>query len=151
MKIEKIMVPIDFSSHSKAAMELADYYAREFDAELHILHVFPNGLAMAPPYGPPLPADYGMKVERAAVGHLDEWRLKNCAADLKLTSHVRQGDPSSEIINLASDSNIDLIIMGTRGFSGLRHIVMGSVAERTVRRAPCPVLTTKSEIPGRDE
>jgi nucleotide-binding universal stress UspA family protein len=151
MKIDKILVPVDFSTHSEAAMELADEYARQFDAELHILHVYPIGMAMVPPYGPPMPAGYGMQVERAAVLYFDEWRQKNCAADLRLTSHVRQGDPSTEIVDLASNSDVDLIIMGTRGFTGLRHVVMGSVAEHTVRRAPCPVLTTKSEVAGQDE
>ena len=148
MKLNKILVPIDFSAHSDAAMELAKEFAQRFDSEIHILHVFPIGVAMIPPYGPPMPADYGMQIERAAVAHFDEWQQNHCPPESKVTSHIRRGDPSEEIVDLATESGIDLIILGTRGLTGLRHIVMGSVAERTLRRAPCPVLTTKSDATG---
>jgi nucleotide-binding universal stress UspA family protein len=64
-----------------------------------------------------------------------------------VTSHVRRGNPSVEIVELATEADIDLIIMGTRGLTGLRHAVMGSVAEHTVRRAPCAVMTVKGKPP----
>jgi len=147
MKIKKILVPIDFSLHSNAAMELALEYASVFDAELHLVHVFSDVIALAPPYGPPLPADFGMQIERAAVQHFEEWQKEHCPAGLEVTSHVRRGNASVGIVDLASECDIDLIIMGTRGLTGLRHVVVGSVAERTVRLAHCPVMTTRAEVP----
>ncbi len=143
MSISRILVPIDFSTHSDAAMELAREYAREFGAELHLLHVFPEAIALAPPYGPALPADFGMQIERSAERHFEEWRAERCPADARMTSHIRRGNASAQIIDLAKQCDADLIIMGTRGLTGLRHVMMGSVAERTVRGAPCPVMTTR--------
>ncbi len=147
MKIDKILVPVDFSTHCEAALELAKEYAQKFDSEIHLVHVFADAVALAPPYGPPMPADFGMQIERAAVQHFDEWRKEHCPAGIKVTSHVRRGNAASHIVELAAECDIDLIIMGTRGLTGLRHVVMGSVAERTVRNAPCPVMTTKSSVP----
>ncbi|MBW2294296.1 MAG: universal stress protein [Deltaproteobacteria bacterium] len=77
--------------------------------------------------------------------HFQEWQQKFCPADLSVTSYVRRGDPSKQIIEAADELDIDLIVMGTRGTTGLEHVLMGSVAERTVRFAHCPVLTTKGE------
>ena len=143
MKIKKILVPVDFSTHSEAAMELAREHARVFDAEILLLHVISDAIGLAPPYGPAMPVDFGMQIERAAMEQFDDWRQKHGPADLKLTSYVRRGIPSKQIVDLAKEDDVDLIIMGTRGLTGLRHVMMGSVAERTVRSAPCPVMTTK--------
>jgi universal stress protein A len=145
MKIERILVAVDFSAHSEAALKLALNLVESFGAELHLVHVFPEPLALAPPYGPALPVDFGMQIERAAVDHFQEWQQKFCPADLSVTSYVRRGDPSKQIIEAADELDIDLIVMGTRGTTGLEHVLMGSVAERTVRFAHCPVLTTKGE------
>jgi universal stress protein A len=143
MKIDKILVPVDFSKHSVAAMELAKQYAEAFDAEVQLIHVFSDVIALAPPYGPPVPTNFGMKIERSAAEHFEKWRKEHCPSDMKVTVRIRRGDPSSQIVELAQEAGVDLIIMGTRGLTGLRHVVLGSVAERTVRHAPCPVVTTK--------
>jgi universal stress protein A len=148
MKIEKILVPVDFSKHSEAAMELARGLAQNFHAEICLLHVYSDAITWSPPYGPPMPVDHGLRIERAALEQFDEWREKTCPADLTVTSFIRRGDPSTEIVELARESQADLIVMGTRGATGLRRVLMGSVAERTVRCAPCPVITTKSDLPG---
>ena len=144
MKIQKILVPIDFSSHSEAALALGLEFTEKFNAELHIVHVFPETLALAPPYGPSLPADFGMAIERGAVEHFEKWQAEFCPPDVAISSHVLRGDPSRRIVELAKDLEVDLIIMGTRGNTGLEHVLLGSVAERTVRHSSCAVLTTKA-------
>ena len=145
MKFKKVLVAVDFSAHSESALKLALDLVETFSAELHLVHVFPEPLALAPPYGPSLPADFGMRIERAAVDHFQQWQEKHCPAGLSVTSYVRRGDASKQIIEAAEEIDSDLIVMGTRGTTGLEHILMGSVAERTVRGAHCPVLTTKGE------
>ncbi|MCP4036961.1 MAG: universal stress protein [bacterium] len=145
MKFEKILVPVDFSGHSEQALKLALALVGAFEAELHLVHVFPESLALAPPYGPVLPADFGMQIERSATDHFEQWQKEHVAADVALTSYVRRGDPSRRICELAEEIGADLIVMGTRGTTGLEHVLMGSVAERTVRTADCPVLTTKGD------
>jgi nucleotide-binding universal stress UspA family protein len=145
MKIQKILVAVDFSDHCEAALKLALILVENFAATLHLVHVFPETLALAPPYGPALPADFGMRVERAAVDHFQQWQDEFCPAELSVESYVRRGNASKRIVEIADELDIDLIVMGTRGTTGLEHFLMGSVAEHTVRTAPCPVLTTKGE------
>ena len=142
MKIEKILVPVDFSNHSEAALQLALGLVETFDAKLQLVHVIPESRTMPPPYVPSIPADFGITLERAAKVHLNEWRRKYCPAELKVEISLSAGSPSRRIVDLAHEFSVDLIVMGTRGATGLEHFLMGSVAERTVRSAPCPVLTT---------
>ncbi len=143
MKIQNILVAVDFSSHSEAALELAQGLIEAGGGQLHLVHVFPEALALAPPYGPALPADFGMQVERAAVDHFQAWQEEFCPGDESVMAHVCRGDPSKQIVETAERLGIDLIVMGTRGATGLDHVLMGSVAERTLRSAHCPVLTVK--------
>lgn len=145
MKFDKILVPVDFSDHSEHAFALAVDLVKSFGGEIALLHVFPEAMALVPPYGPSLPADFGMQIERSATEHFEKWRQEHCPAELSVTSFVRRGDPSHCIAELATEWGSDLIVMGTKGTTGLAHILMGSVAERTVRNAPCPVLTTKAD------
>lgn len=145
MKTKRILVAVDFSNHSEAALKLALGLVENVDGELHLIHVFPEAMALAPPYGPPLPADFGMKLERAAVEHFQQWTDKFCPTELSVTTCVRLGAPSKRIIETADELDVDLIVMGTRGTTGLNHLLMGSVAARTIRSAHCPVLTTKGD------
>ena len=145
MNIKNILVAVDFSTHCEEALKLALFLVESFDAKLHLIHVFPATLALAPPYGPALPADFGMQIERGAVEHFEKWQRQFCPEGLPVESHVRRGKPSKLITEIAGELGIDLIVMGTRGATGLDHVLIGSVAERTVRLAPCPVMTTTGE------
>lgn len=145
MSFKNILVAVDFSSHSEAALKLALDLVKSVGGELHLVHVFPEFMALAPPYGPVLPADFGMKLERSAVEHFQQWTDKFCPAELSVTTHVRLGRPSKCIVEAADELDADLIVMGTRGAAGLEHLLMGSVAGRTIRTAHCPVLTTQGE------
>ena len=78
MKIDKILVPVDFSTHSVDALQFALEFAERFCAEIHLLHVFPEALLTPPPYGPVLPTDYRVEIEQAAKQHFIEWQGENC-------------------------------------------------------------------------
>jgi len=144
VKISKILVPIDFSTHSVEALEFALELARPFDAEIHLLHVFPEALITPPPYGPALPTDYRVEIEKAAKEHFVEWQDEHCPEDVKLVAHMRRGDPARQVVGLAEELAADLVVMGTRGLTGVQHLLLGSVAEHVVRHSPCTVVTTKS-------
>ena len=144
MNISRMLVPIDFSTHSIEAFEFALELAAPSDAEIHLLHVFPEALITPPPYGPALPTDYRVEIEKAAKEHFVEWQDEHCPEGLKLVAHMRRGDPACQIVGLAEELAVDLVFMGTRGLTGVQHLLLGSVAEYVVRHAPCTVVTTKN-------
>ncbi|HJZ76056.1 MAG TPA: universal stress protein [Vicinamibacterales bacterium] len=144
--LRKILVATDFSEPSDAALAYGQELARTFGAQLLLAHVVDDVSARA--YGPDgcLVADPELQrdVEAAALHRLEglisgEDREMLRAEPVILTSHV----PASALVQYASTRAIDLIVMGTHGRSGISHLLMGSVAERVVRTAPCPVLTVR--------
>ena len=144
MPIRRILFPTDFSESADHAWMFALQFAQDFGADVHVLHV------VAPP--PRLTEAYSMNFDPekfAAVvtaeteTFLD--RLVEGAKDRHLTFHreVRIGVDFHEIIDYARKHEIDLIVMATHGRTGLAHALVGSVAEKVVRKASCPVLTVK--------
>ncbi len=142
---KRICCPIDFSDASRAAMEVAADLARRNGASLVLLHAypipgytFPDGSVVASPRMMQELADQAEK-------HLDEWRAE--AEKLVGAPGVRTekaiGEPAAEILFFAKSSGQDLLVLGTHGRTGLEHALMGSVAERVVRKAHCPVLTVR--------
>jgi nucleotide-binding universal stress UspA family protein len=144
LPIHTILHPTDFSERSALAFRLACALARDYGARLVVLHVT----------APPLVA-YGEGVVIApteAETHHDREReeLRRLRpADPKVVAEhlLLEGDPVSAILGVAQDAHVDLIVMGTHGRTGLRRLLMGSVAEQVVRRAPCPVLTVRTPFP----
>ena len=136
--LKRILVPHDFSETSEAAMKYATELARIFGAKLHVLHVSETARTDMPTEFP-LELEEGM--EEAVRGRL----LKTVPGRDKREFHpnfeLRSGTPSAEIVRYAKDRDIDLIVMGTHGRGFIAHAVMGSVTEKVVRNAPCPVLT----------
>lgn len=146
MKIERILVPVDFSECSREAVDHAIDIARIFGSEIHLVHSYqinPGGLM---PYGPTLPVDVYDGLRAAAGEELAKVRDRIVDADVPCQVHLSQDVPSSAVVGAAKELGADLIVMGTRGLSGFRHVLLGSVAERTVRFAPCPVLTVGQSI-----
>jgi nucleotide-binding universal stress UspA family protein len=143
--LKRILIPTDFSKFSKVALEYAAALAEKFGSELFLLHVAQNLGVMIPDMvnvmPPILPPEEQMTAAvREALGRIiKESQLER----FKVSPEVRQGTPFYEIIQLAKEKNIDLIVMGTHGHSGLVHVLMGSVTEKVVRKAPCPVLTVR--------
>jgi nucleotide-binding universal stress UspA family protein len=141
MSVERILVPTDFSESAKEALDYAIEFAKPFSAEIHLLHSFAANPGSITPYSPGLPFDFVEAVRNAAKARLNEEAERVSAAGVEVHQHVKDDVPFEAIASMAEKLSADLIIMGTRGTTGLKHILLGSVAERTVRIAPCPVLT----------
>lgn len=142
--IRNILVPLDFSTHSAHALEYAITLAKSLDAKLHLLHAYSLPTQIVGPYEvAPLPSDFFTQVRESAAKHLAESRAKVEAEGVDCEVYLTDGSPAEAIADTAKGTSADLIVMGTRGLSGLKHVLLGSVAERTLRIAPCPVLTTR--------
>lgn len=144
LEMKRILLPTDFSDNSAVATRYACAFAERFNAELHLLHVLEVHLTAVPEFGMGLAIPSSMKesiaaVEKALAGVLDgEW-----AADKSIVQAVVEGSPFVQIIRYAKEHEIDLIVMGSHGRTGLAHALIGSVAERVVRKSSCPVLTAR--------
>lgn len=140
----KILVPVDFSEHSGQALDTAIELAKAFEGStLHILHCYQIQPVGVSPYGIVMPESFDREIREAASRQLEKWREKGAAAGVTTEAHLSSMFPSLAIAETASQIGADLIVMGTRGLSGIKHVLLGSVAERTLRAASCPVLTVK--------
>ena len=143
MQIRKILVPYDFSQHSEHALDWAIELAEKWQARLelmHVVHILPHAVALS--------RDVYARVEQnqlaTAQESLEAIRAKKTEGTTALLDcQVRRGMPSQAICDEAKAQKTDLIVMGSHGRTGLSHVFIGSVAERVLRHAPCPVLVTK--------
>jgi len=145
LPIRIIVHPTDFSVNSQNAWELACALACDYQACLYVIHVEPRTPSFSE-FGavPPEPAD-----RRALERQLAQVRPKGTG--IAVTRILLDGDEASEINRFAEKVHADLIVMGTHGRTGFGRLLMGSVAEEVLRRAPCPVLTVKTPLPARAE
>lgn len=145
ISLKKILLPTDFSEFSGAARDYACSLVEKFNAELHVLHVLQDLVAMAPEPGMafPPPGDYMKELEASAKQALEKHPGDSLAAGFQVQRILRHGSPFLEIIRYAKEQDMDLIVMGTHGRTGLAHVLLGSVAEKVVRKSPCPVLTVR--------
>ena len=141
-KIDKILVPLDFSPASMEALGYAVSLAKQFHAAIHLVHVYPSDEASSVPGTGHLLFQSAEAIERLneeLTGihskHVPTFRPESC--------HIRGGRPYEQIVSVARELDADLIVISTRGHSGLKHLLLGSTAERVVRNAPCPVLVTR--------
>ncbi len=145
MRFERILMPTDFSDCANAALTHAVALARQFEAELHLLHVtvLHEGAS-----GPSFPGfeELHSRLEEAASSRIstmiDESKMKGLTV---FKAHTRGVAAAPSILDYAAKEAIDLIVLGTHGRRGLRHFLLGSVAEEVVRSALCPVLTLRDE------
>lgn len=145
VRLKKILCPIDFSDSADHAMRYATALAETFGAELTLLHVVAPVIA-ALPSETSLPGVLQTDIDEIAEAcreRLDQTVGKLAASGLTVQHEVLNGVPFIEIIRYAREAGTDLIVMGTHGRTGLGHLLIGSVAERVVRKSPCPVLTIK--------
>ena len=137
IKIEKILVPIDFSDHSRDALVAALSLKKEFEAKIISLHAFDIsellGLGWTI-YGDSLEAEVVTRMEQDANKALKEFLSKNDVAENEIRAVVSRGKPFVETVRLAKSEDVDLIVMGTHGRKGLEHLLMGSNAERWFAR-----------------
>ncbi|MCX6136285.1 MAG: universal stress protein [Ignavibacteriales bacterium] len=144
--LKKILVPVDFSEHSKKALKYAIPFARQFSAALSVLYVvepaiYPADLSFGQVGLPNLEAELRSKGEE----DLAELVADTVPDDLEVVPVIRTGLPFVEIISFARDEDVDLIVVATHGHTGVEHILFGSTAEKIVRKAPCPVLVVRAD------
>jgi universal stress protein A len=140
----KILVPVDFSPHADEAVRRAGDLSARYDASVTLVHVYE-------PIAYTLPEGYVLVTPNQMADLMTRFDdLLASAKGVALAAGARrvdtetlQGPPASEIVEYASEHGTDLIVMGTHGRTGIRHVVLGSVAERVLRNATCPVLTVK--------
>ena len=143
-RVEHVLVPVDFSGHSEGAVRHAREICRAYGARMHLLHVFEQPV-MPEVYlggGPAALLDFS-RLE----GSLREALLAvatRAGADVESEIHVREGPAVGGILEAAREIPADVIIIATHGLGGLTHVLLGSVTEKVVRRADCPVLTIKT-------
>jgi nucleotide-binding universal stress UspA family protein len=147
LNLKKILYPTDFSEYSLAALPYTVNIAKQNGADLYCLHVVEMPQEeylmreyMVPLNVPHIPKD---KVLRTARTRMERFVKENLSETDKVTSRVLIGTPFVEIIRYARDQSIDLIVIGTHGHSALAEMLLGTVAEKVVRKAPCPVLTVR--------
>jgi nucleotide-binding universal stress UspA family protein len=142
--ISRILLAVDFSAHSDRAIEMAIELGTLLKASLHVIHVYdraPDHIPYASFFG----MEFDQKVQESASDRLESIRERFKESPVPVAVHFRRGSPSVLISEAAEEMGCQLIIMGTRGNSGLSHVLLGSVAERTLRTAPCSVLTVKAK------
>jgi universal stress protein A len=145
LRLKKILAPIDFSPASKNAFKYAIRFAEEFDAELNLLYVLEpdsvTGVVAVPEATTFVESDIvaAGKNLRSLVASVHNGKLK------RLHWTVRAGAASHEIVEVAKELDVDLIIIATHGYTGWKHFCIGSTAERVVRAAPCPVLVVREK------
>jgi nucleotide-binding universal stress UspA family protein len=145
IRLQKILFPTDFSSNASAAQDYACAFAEQFGAELHVLYVLQDMSLVMPEPGTmfAIPASNIEEVRASAEQALAQVLDAAWCKGRRVTRTTRDGAPFVEIIRYAAENQIDLIVMGTHGRAGLPHVLLGSVAERVVRKAGCPVLTVR--------
>jgi len=146
LRFRHIVCPTDFSDCSRAALRTAAELARRFEAELTLVHVVELPLFNSPESGP-IASLRASACELVEDG-LAEWKL--AAEDIvgrPVTTVMLEGVPWERITKLAVDRHADLVVVGTHGRTGIQHVLVGSVAERIVRHAPCAVLVARAVTP----
>src|SRR5262245_2821292 len=141
IQLQNICVPVDFSDTSAAALTYAKALADAFGAKLHLLHVLVNWIPDSEfPASPQLYAE----LERSARKQLDSQLTPDEKTQYKAKLEMVTGmSEFVEIIRYAKEYEIDLLVLGTHGRGPIAHMLLGSVAEKIVRKAPCPVLTVR--------
>jgi nucleotide-binding universal stress UspA family protein len=135
MRVRTILVPVDFSTHAEQALDYAIALAQALQARLSLLHVRDDTDLYLWSYT----AQAEAEARQAMAGYLARVQAAGVAGQ----STMAHGVPWREIVETARATGVDLIIMGTHGRTGLQHALIGSVAERVVQHAPCPVLVTR--------
>jgi nucleotide-binding universal stress UspA family protein len=149
--IARILVPVDFSAHSDRAIEYAISMGKHFGAIVELFHVVEDPFEAGGWGSEMYMADLdGIRAHalKEARTRIERCRLAVQAGDVPTTTAVQLGHVANTIVEHAKAVHADLIVMGTHGRTGLAHFIIGSVAERVVRLAPCPVLTVGLEKAG---
>jgi nucleotide-binding universal stress UspA family protein len=143
--IESILAPTDFSPHSEEAVRYACALSERLGAKLHLLHILSEIIPAGPDplLMPVMPPQFYQENEARAKETLQTLLKPEWGRPAGLVTAVRWGSPVDVIVDYSREQSIHLIVIATHGRTGLSHVFLGSVAERIVREAPCPVLTIR--------
>jgi universal stress protein A len=142
------LVPLDFSEYANLALDYAIGLAKKLQVRLtllHVIHELPIGVG---DMATALPASYLEDLEAGVKQRLEEYCQQAQEAGLEVDLVIEHNVPFQGIVDIARQHNVDLIVIGTHGRTGLQHVLLGSVAEKVVRLAPCPVLVTRGSTTG---
>ena len=142
--LKKILAPIDFSEYSMEALRGAIELAKDLDGELHIVHVVAPHFALLDKMREQ--ARETLMVEEAEE-ELARIRKDDCGNSARVVTQVMVGPPVPKLVEYAKEQQIDLILLATHGRTGIEHLMIGSVAEKLVRAAPCSVLVFRRPKP----
>jgi nucleotide-binding universal stress UspA family protein len=144
IKMKRVLVPTDFSESARHALTYGTSFAREYGAELVLLHVVENvTVGYASDLFPVPMAEVFQEISGFAKAELAKLAAEARQREVAVTEVVVQGKPSAEIVRYAAETAVDMIVLGTHGKGVLDQALFGSTTERVVRRAPCPVLTVR--------
>lgn len=144
IKLRKVLVPTDFSDSARHAFSYGVSFAREYKAELVLLHVVENlTVGYASDLFPVPMAEVFQEISGYAKTELAKLAEEAKQKGVAVSDVVAQGKPSAEIIRYAAENGVDMIVLGTHGKGMLDQALFGSTTERVVRRSPCPVLTVR--------
>jgi nucleotide-binding universal stress UspA family protein len=146
IQLKRVLAPVDFSDCSERAIEYAQELCEKYNAELHLLHVLEVQVTSTPQFtmGLAVP-DLQEESSKLAQEELKAYPDKDWAAAHRVVRVTVPGSPFVEIVKYAREQQIDLMVLGTHGRTGLSHVFLGSVAENVIRQAPCPVLVVRKE------
>jgi universal stress protein A len=142
-RFQRILTPIDFSQHAGQALDYAIAWGRQLNAQLILVHVVPSLSEVGIDMAPALPAAHLERLEKELTRHMQRYLQRVEDAGVQGDLVIAHGSPLDEIIGIVKARRIDLIIMGSHGRSGLSHLLLGSMAEKVMRLAPCPVLIVR--------
>lgn len=141
--IKSLLVATDFSACAKVAVTEAISFAKLHGANVHVAHALDTPIPIFTPYDVAIPPGLIEQARTYANENLEKVRAQFAAAGLSAKAHLTEGPAAVGITRLAAELGVDLIVVGTRGHTGIKHVMLGSVAERTIRLAPCSVLAVK--------
>ena len=147
MTIQHVLVPLDFSPYAEQALDYAITLAQHLQARVTLLHVIQLPTVVNVEGGMWPSSTFLDDLEADVTRDMEAYRTRVTAAGLAGECLVVQGIPFQEILDIAKARQVDLIVMGTHGRTGLSHVLLGSVAEKVVRLAPCPVLVARQPAP----
>ena len=141
--VRRILVPLDFSRQAAPVLEWALHLAAVHGSSIVLLHVYHLPVEFQQLEGAYLPADFWANVKQEAEQQLGLHAERVRADGIEVEAQVREGYPATVIVEEAESRGADLVVLGTHGHTGIKHLLLGSIAERVVQHAPCPVLTVK--------
>jgi nucleotide-binding universal stress UspA family protein len=142
--VQHILVPVDFSENTPALLDWAAHLAEEHGSRVTLLHAYHLPVEFQQLEGAYLPPDFWRSVRSEAEATLREYADALQRKGVRVETAVCEGYAATVIVEEAAQRRADLIVIGTHGRSGLKHLLLGSIAERVVQTAPCPVLTVKA-------